>query len=218
MFTYPMRTERPPVNTLREHLIQLTALVSDAIIRGTEALVTQDAGLARQVSEDDANLNRVRFAIEEQTYAKLEAGHLADRDVRVVVSMVIISQALEHIGDCAANLAYLTLRTTGGANGTPKTINDELTDMARTAAEMVLAAVTAFVEGDARMAESAVRRDRELNDAYELLSNAIMPADALERRLTMLWAAHNLQQIGAHAATICERAIFVATGELKEFR
>lgn len=206
------------MDTLHQHLIQLTALVSDAIIRGTEALITHDKALARQVSADDANLNRVRFAIEEHTYALLEAGQLSDRDVRMAVSMVIVSQALEHIGDSAANLAYLALQTSSIKTGTTRAIDEELTEMARSAAEMVLAAVTAFVEGDARMAEAAVRRDRELNDAYEGLSNSTGPADTAERRLMLLWAAHNLQQIGAHAATICERAIFVATGELKEFR
>jgi phosphate transport system protein len=206
------------MNTLHQHLVQLTALVSDAIIRGTEALITHDKALARQVSADDANLNRVRFAIEEHTYALLEAGQLSDRDVRIAVSMVIVSQALEHIGDSAANLAYLALQTSSIKTGTTRAIDEELTEMAGSAAEMVLAAVTAFVEGDARMAEAAVRRDRELNDAYEGLSNSTGPADTAERRLMLLWAAHNLQQIGAHAATICERAIFVATGELKEFR
>src|SRR5690606_16282735 len=143
---------------------------------------------------------------------------LGDRDVRIVVSMVIVSQALEHIGDSAANLAYLAVRANGPKTGMTRQIDDELTEMARSASEMVLAAVTAFVEGDTRMAEAAVRRDRELNDAYEALSNLTGPADTAERRLMLLWAAHNLQQIGAHAATICERAIFVATGELKEFR
>jgi phosphate transport system protein len=206
------------MNTLHHHLTHLTALVSDAIIRGTEALITHDQALARQVSADDANLNRVRFAIEEHTYSLLEAGQLCDRDVRIVVSMVIVSQALEHIGDSAANLAYLAMRTSSIKTGTTKAIDEELTEMARSAAEMVLAAVTAFVEGDARMAEAAVRRDRELNDAYEALSNSTGPADTAERRLMLLWAAHNLQQIGAQASTICERAIFVATGELKEFR
>ena len=206
------------MDTLHHNLIQLTAMVSDAIIRGTEALITHDVTLARQVSADDTNLNRLRLAIEEHTYALLQAGQLCDRDVRKAVSMVIVSQALEHVGDSAANVAYLAIRANGVKTGMTKQIDDELIEMARCASEMVLAAVTAFVEGDTRMAEAAVRRDRELNEAYEILSNSTGPADTAERRLMLFWAAHNLQQIGAQAATICERAIFVATGELKEFR
>lgn len=206
------------MDTLTQHLTQLTALVADAIIRGTEALITHDVALAREVSADDAKLNGLRFAIEEHAYALLETGQLCDRDVRVAVSMVIVSQALEHIGDSAANVAHLAIRANGVKTGTTRLIDEELTEMAGSAAEMVLAAVTAFVEGDARMAEAAVRRDRELNDSYEELSNSTGPADTAERRLMLLWAAHNLQQIGTQAATICERAIFVATGELKEFR
>ena len=204
---------------LRERLIQLSTLVAEAILQGTTALITHDTALASQVSTDDVRLYGVRFGIEEMTYAMLETHQLKEREVRLVVSMVIVSQALEQIGDNAANVAHLGLRLIrSGENGTSTTIKDELSEMARTAAEMVNDAVKAFVDGDARLAEATVRRDRELNEAYERLTGEETQTIPAERRLLLQWSAHNLQQIGTYVTAICERAIFVATGEFKEFR
>lgn len=204
---------------LRERLIQLTTLVADAILQGTAALVTHDAELASRVSTDDARLNGVRFSIEETTYAMLESHLLKEREVRLLVSMVMVSQALEQIGDNAANVAHLALRLIRNQqSGMPQNFKDELSEMAHTAAEMTNNAVRAFVEGDARLAESTVRRDRELNEAYERLIGEGTQSQPAEWRLLLQWVAHNLQQIGTYAGTICERAIFVATGEIKEFR
>ena len=69
-----------------------------------------------------------------------------------------------------------------------------------------------------QQAESTVRRDRELNDAYGRLTGEYSLSLTADRRLLIQWAAHNVQQIGIYASMICERAIFVATGEIKEFR
>ena len=89
---------------LRERLIQLSTLVAEAILQGTTALITHDTALASQVSTDDVRLNGVRFGIEEMTYAMLETHQPKEREVRLVFSMVIVSQALEQIGDNAANV------------------------------------------------------------------------------------------------------------------
>lgn len=206
------------MDALRQHLSQLGRLVSQAIIEGTTALTTHDVVLARAVSVADVELNRARFVIEETTYEMLERGNLRDDEVRTVVSVVMVGHALEHIGDCAANLAHLAVRFDSTANNAPPVLSESLQEMAATAADMVRASVSAFVTGDARLAETTVRRDRDLNDAYERIPAALLGDVPAERKLLMLWAAHNLQQIGAHTAAICERAIFVATGELKEFR
>jgi phosphate transport system protein len=39
----------------------------------------------------------------------------------------------------------------------------------------------------------------------------------VERATFLLWVSHNLERIGDRATNICERAVYVATGELKEY-
>ncbi|MDW8299588.1 MAG: PhoU domain-containing protein [Anaerolineae bacterium] len=38
----------------------------------------------------------------------------------------------------------------------------------------------------------------------------------VERATFLLWIAHNLERIGDRAINICERAIYVVTGEIRE--
>jgi phosphate transport system protein len=48
---------------------------------------------------------------------------------------------------------------------------------------------------------------------------AIMTANTnlIEVCTYLLWVSHNLERIGDRATNICERAIYVTTGELKEY-
>lgn len=209
------------MDMLKEQLMHLGSLVGDALTRAAAALATQDMELARQVSADDSDLNLLRFTIEETTYKMLDSRSLREPEVRLAVSSVIVSHALEHIGDSAANVAHIALRMHTqhpNANGAWQDVYTELVDMGRLAADILHSAMDAFLAGDVLLAESTVRRDRELSEGYERISAELGPVENPAVRLMLLWAAHSLQQTGVYVATICERAIFVATGELKEFR
>lgn len=207
------------MNTLREHLKSLAPLVSNAIVYSADALINNDEALARRVRAEDSRLNRLRTGIEEATYALVDAGNLDPRSLRFSVSTVVVSHSLVQIGDNAANVAHLALQIMGsGKSELLPAFRAEFSDMVYNAAEMVNDAVRAFVDMDARLAESTVRRDRELNDAFELMTSFLTPEyDTPERRMLLLWTVNNIQQMGTYAASICERAIFVVTGEMKEF-
>jgi phosphate transport system protein len=40
---------------------------------------------------------------------------------------------------------------------------------------------------------------------------------AIERANWLLWAAHNLERFADRVTNICERTVFIVTGELHEF-
>ncbi len=132
-------------------------------------------------------------------------------------------EALEQIGDHAANVAHLVVRMKRLDDSSDTTSVFTLIDeMASTAIDITTDACGAFLERDARRAEATVRREQELVDIFDAINAALtQPSDqsgiAHKRGQLLMWAAHNLHQIGACAANICERAIYLATGELKEF-
>jgi phosphate uptake regulator len=39
----------------------------------------------------------------------------------------------------------------------------------------------------------------------------------VDEEMLMLWAAHSLVRVADYVVSICERTIFLTTGELKEF-
>ncbi len=86
---------------------------------------------------------------------------------------------------------------------------------------MVGQAVKAFDERTILLAEQVIERDDQVDllnrKVYDDLITLMMATPAvIERATLLLWVAHNYERIGDRATNICERAIYVTTGELKE--
>ena len=47
---------------------------------------------------------------------------------------------------------------------------------------------------------------------------AIEPHDSIERANWLLWVAHNLERVADRVTNICERTVFIATGEMGEIK
>jgi phosphate transport system protein len=201
-----------------DDIVQLSRMVNQAILDGARALIEHDETLARRVGADDVILNRARLTIEESCYTLL-AMEPASADPRMIVGSVNVVTNLERMGDHAAGIARLTLRLNKGPYPTGF---QYIQAMAETARELVDGAVQAFVTQDHRLAEEIVRRDREIDELYEYVLRSlgdlmIGEPTAVEQAMLLMWAAHNLERISERAANICERTIYVVTGELKEF-
>jgi phosphate transport system protein len=64
--------------------------------------------------------------------------------------------------------------------------------------------------------------DDEIDDHFNAVQNElvqIMIADptSVDRANHLLWAAHNLERMADRVTNICERTVFIATGEMTEF-
>lgn len=199
-------------------LMQLEQLVNNALIRSVKALVEHDETMAREVSTNDSELNSMRYQIEESCYTQLDK-HLEADDSRALVGVVNVATNLERIGDYAARVAHLTITLL--RSNDPYIVPASLAAMAEVACELVEGAVEAYLTDNDLLAEKVVRRDRELTELYEAVSRELMDKNEpqeFDKVMPMLWAATHLERVGERAISICERAIYVATGELKEFR
>jgi phosphate transport system protein len=211
----------PTIETIQDEVVQLSASVTEAILSSVKALVERDELRARQVSADDAYLNQLRFIIEEHCYALLLHSPLPLEQLRAVVGMINVATNLERIGDYAAGIAHLVTQLTKKPG--ELVIPVALPPMAEVAREMVEGAVEAYLTDNDLLAESIVRRDREIDELQEQVYRELAitlgrePAGTDPSTL-LLWVSQHLERIGDRAMNICERAIYVTTGELKEFR
>ncbi len=76
---------------------------------------------------------------------------------------------------------------------------------------------------DANAAEKVVTRDDEIDALYqqvfrELLTYMLEDPRNISRATYLLWVAHNLERIGDRVTNVCERIVFMTTGELKEIK
>jgi phosphate transport system protein len=193
-------------------------MVDEQIANSITALTERNGDLAGQVSASDASLNDLRYEIEEHCYQAIATQQPNSTDLRILVGAVSVATNLERIGDHAAGIARLTLRMIDQPLLKPLV---DLPQMAEIGREMVKGAVEAFVNSNAALAEQVIERDKEVDRLHkqvyqDLLGFMTDDPTTVERATFLLWVSHNLERIGDRASNICERAVYVATGELKE--
>jgi phosphate transport system protein len=88
---------------------------------------------------------------------------------------------------------------------------------------MLHRALTAFVQEDVTTAQALPIEDDEVDALYnqiyrELMIFVIEDPKNIERANWLLWVAHNLERFADRVTNICERTIFIATGEFGEIK
>jgi phosphate transport system protein len=93
--------------------------------------------------------------------------------------------------------------------------------MAERGANMLHRALTAFINEDIETARKIPVEDDEVDALYnqvyrELMTYIIADPTTIERANWLLWVAHNLERFADRVTNICERTVFIVTGELTE--
>jgi len=215
----PLRTALDrDLHAVQDDMLRLGSLIDSAIDRALQSLANRDFNLARQIIADDAQVNDLRFRIEEACFVAIATQQPAARDLRVLVAAMNIVSDLERMADHAAGIAEIVLRM--GDEPLLKPLID-MPRMAAEAREMLRQALDAYVKQDAELARSVAGRDDVIDGLYkqifrELLSFMIEDPRTTTRALYLLFSAHNLERIGDHITNIAERVIFMASGIMKE--
>ena len=86
---------------------------------------------------------------------------------------------------------------------------------------MLRRALDAFVAGDLATARAIPADDDQVDRLYnqvylELTRRMIGDATTVDHANHLMWAAHNLERMADRVINICERIVYVATGEMKE--
>jgi phosphate transport system protein len=204
---------------LKEQLLQLGMLVDEALEKAIRALVERDAALAIEVVERDRVINELRYQVEEQSYLLLATQQPMATDLRRIASAISIATNLERMGDHAAGIAILAHHLSRDEEMPPV---KELETMAELARAMFHRALEAFTTGDPVLAREVADEDQALNSFYEqvvgqLLNYMIAGPRMIRRGTYLLWVAHNLERWGDRIQNICERVVYVVTGELTDF-
>ncbi|MHB8992513.1 MAG: phosphate signaling complex PhoU family protein, partial [Chloroflexota bacterium] len=93
--------------------------------------------------------------------------------------------------------------------------------MAEKAQDMLRRSLDAFVARDAEGARALASEDDEVDALYDrvyldLLDFMIKDPRTITRATYLLWAAHNLERVADRATNICERVVFMVTGQMEE--
>lgn len=206
------------LRTLQDDLLRMGSMLDEAISRAMRSLADRNLPLARQVVSGDAEINTLRFQIEEACLSLIATQQPMAGDLRKVVAAMSIVSDMERMADHAAGFAKIVLKM--GDEPLLKPLID-MPRMAEECRQMLKQALDAFVSRDVESARAVAARDDVIDGLYqqifrELLSFMVEDPHTTTRALWLLFAAHNLERIGDRVTNIAERVIFMTTGTMKE--
>ena len=202
----------------KDQILLLGSMVEDAMYRSVRALKDNDFDVSQAILENDQAINRKRFEIESAVISVIAMQQPIAHDLRVFASVLDLCTELERVGDYAKGIAVINLRS--GGLGLPKILED-IYYMSEKALDMLDRALTVFVQEDAAGARTLALEDDLIDALYEQVYAEVIdlvtenPTN-MERGNYVLWVAHNLERMADRMTNVCERTVFVATGELAE--
>ena len=206
------------IGQLQDDVLVLGSMAEKAIMEAMEALRDGDRAWSQKIVEDDARINKKRFEIEEKSVFVIASQQPMASDLRALVSMLFIVTDLERIADHAEGIARINLLL--GDEPLPRRLG-YIPAMADRALAMLRDSLQAYIDRDVDLA----RRTCEADDEVDRLQDRVyedatqgMVADptTIERNTYLLWCSHNLERIADRCTNICERVIYLVTGQMEE--
>jgi phosphate transport system protein len=194
-------------------------MVEEAIHASVEALKKRDFATSKRVYSNDAIINQKHFDIEINCITVIATQQPMARDLRLLASILEVGTELERIGDYAKGIARINLMI--GDQPLVKQLID-IPRMAELSISMLHRALGAFVAGDIETAKAIPKEDDEIDYLYnqvmrELITYMIADTSMIDRANYLLWAAHDLERAADRVTNICERTVYLVTGEMREF-
>ena len=206
------------IHFAKDHVLLLGSMVEHAMYRSVRALKDHDFDGSRAIIADDRAINYKRFEIEISVIVDIATQQPIAHDLRLLASILDLCTELERIGDYAKGIAVINLRS--GGLSLPKILNDAYY-MSEKALDMFHRALTVFVQEDAEAARVIAEEDDIIDALYEqiymeVIDLVVANPGNMERGNQMLWVAHNIERMADRVTNVCERTVYIATGELGE--
>ncbi len=212
---------------IKNEVLLLGSMVEEAVMDSAQALKDNDLDSSSQVILNDLRINRKRFEIEISIVVLMATQQPVARDLRMLAACLDICTELERMADYAKEIANINMRSKG--LGMPAIMRD-IYSMAEKTVDMLHRAMTTFADEDMQSAQNIILEDDVIDECYtelyqQAVNNVLGDPGNIDRVNYVIWVAHNLERLGDRVTNICERVIYIVTGEhpesnpiLKEFR
>lgn len=207
------------LNQLFDEILVLDSLVETATLNAIQALKTHDLEAARRILAEDAVINAKRFELEKDCMITIATQQpIMATDLRTVASILEVVAELERMGDYAKGIATICLRIGDQPHIKPLVDIPRMGDLV---VSMLHRAVGAFVARDIETAAAIPAEDDEVDSLYDqvyrdLVGIMLKDPSTIDQANLLMWVAHNLERMADRVTNICERTIYIVTGELKE--
>ena len=195
-------------NIIDRKVIQLFALVSEALARATDALIGGEALLGQAVVDGDQVVDDLTAEVELLIWQELQEGPVQVDTLRYLVGMLLIIPELERSADLAEHIAQRAVDHLGtDMSARSRGIVQLMTEVAN---EMWQQAADAFGERS-HVSERLVKADEEMDILHDSLTREVadekMPV-AIAAQVTLLGRFY--ERLGDHAVNLARRIELLA--------
>jgi len=204
------------IEAIKRELLAIGGLVEESLWKAVRAFNERDEDLAREVLDNDAEIDRREVEMEEECLKVLALHQPVAVDLRLIVAVLKINNDLERIGDLSVNIArrarYLATHAVVEAPF-------DLPGMAAMVQTMLHDCLNAVVDMNADAAREVCARDDEVDavhrQTYDLVRDEIRSnPDHLDALTHILSTSNHLERIGDLATNIAEDVIYMAEGQI----
>ena len=209
------KTFSQEMHEVKDDVLMLGSMVEASVMESVQALKDNDLDRSRQVLFNDMHINRKRYEIETSIMVLIATQQPIAGDLRTLAASLDICTELERMGDYAKGIANINLRSEGLSM---PSILWKIHSMAEKAVDMLHRALTTYADEDVQSAIAVIADDDGIDDCYQKLymdavNSVVGDPRNIERANYIIWVAHNLERLGDRATNICERVIYMVTGD-----
>ena len=206
------------IKQIQDEILLLGSMVEQATLDSVTSFKDRDIETAKTLIEDDQNINDKRFAIENAILILLATQQPLAHDLRLLAAMLLVANELERMGDYAKGIANNTIRL--GISDLPIPYRD-IEKMGELAVSMLHRSLSAFINEDINQAIAIPQEDDQVdalfNKCYRTIVNGMIANPAtIDDASLLLWVVHNLERLADRVVNICERTVFIKSGEMME--
>ena len=193
--------------------------VLSQINRTVRAFVTHDRELARQVIEDDAEVNDYEVKLEKKSLEIIALQQPVSQDLRTVITVLKASSDLERMGDHAVSIAKATVRMKGEVR--IESVEDAISKMGRDVKNFVEETLNVYLNGNVDQAYAVAAMDEKINQYFDDIRD--LATEEIKQNPELIVTGRDyfqvisyLERIGDYAKNICELVVYFETGKIIE--
>ena len=204
------------MGAIRSGVLAMGGLVEKQLSRAIAALENEGAGaVVDEVGADERQINQMQVQIDHQCMQIIAKRQPAAVDLRMVLTIVKITNDLERIGDEIKKIAYKA-----SSAESDKLVRVRFYDIVRSlslAQRMLRMALDAFARLDLDAAAEIVDLDDEIDAAFasilrQLISYMMEDPRTIGASLEIVFMAKSIERIGDHAKNIAEAVVQAVRG------
>ena len=209
-----MRHFHEQLQDLLQKIVMMGTITESMIQSAVTGLVKRNDALFVDVFNRENEVNRLQVEVDDRAVKLTALQQPMAQDVRFLFMASRIGGELERIADQAINICQNSRHVLDAPPMRPLV---ELPIMADVAQKMVRDSLSAMIQRDVNVAAVVLEEEKKV-DAFRnqifstLLDMMKQDATAIDRSLSLILIARNLERIGDHATNVAEEVIYWIQG------